>query len=140
MKERLYRIAKANGFTKNNQIKDEQRVVLRDLDRIVGRGKGYFDKLLNVVNHRFVFKNGMPNDGERNEVQVSDVITSEEGTDNSNGWDSRRCVDVFLRSRDLHVINIMQTVYEQDNMHTVLQMVWDEPKYIVLYRLCIGPT
>ena len=28
-------IAKANDFAKNNQIKDEQRIVLRDLDRKV---------------------------------------------------------------------------------------------------------
>ena len=46
------RIAKAKDFTKNNQIKDEQRVVLRDQDRIMGTWKGYFDKLLNGDNHR----------------------------------------------------------------------------------------
>ena len=40
----ISRIAKAKDFTKNNHIKDEQRVVLRDLDRIMGRWKGYFDK------------------------------------------------------------------------------------------------
>ena len=42
----ISRIAKAKEFTKDNQIKDEKRVVLRDLDRmlidrIMGRGKGY---------------------------------------------------------------------------------------------------
>ena len=36
---KLSRIAKANDFTKNKQIKDEQRVVLGDLDRIMGRWK-----------------------------------------------------------------------------------------------------
>ena len=50
---KIYRIAKTKDFTKNNQIKDEQRVVLRDLDRIMGRWKGYFDKLLTAENHRF---------------------------------------------------------------------------------------
>ena len=40
--EKIYRIAKANDFAKNNQMKNEQRV-----GRIMGRGKGYFDKLLN---------------------------------------------------------------------------------------------
>ena len=30
-------------FTKNNQIKDEQHVVLRDPDRIMGRWKGCID-------------------------------------------------------------------------------------------------
>ena len=34
---KIYRIAKAKDFTKNNQIKDEQGVVLRALDRIMGR-------------------------------------------------------------------------------------------------------
>ena len=51
---KISRIAKANDFTKNNQIKDVQRVVLRDLDRIMGRWKIYFDKLLDGENHRFV--------------------------------------------------------------------------------------
>ena len=60
---KLYRLAKAKEFTNNNQIKDEQRVVLRDLDRIMGRWKGYFDKLLNGENHRFVSEDGVPNDG-----------------------------------------------------------------------------
>ena len=31
---KISRIAKSTDFTKNNQIKDEQRVVLRDLERI----------------------------------------------------------------------------------------------------------
>ena len=48
----ISRIAKVKDFTKNNQIKEEQRVVIRDLDRIMGRWKGYFDKLLNGENHR----------------------------------------------------------------------------------------
>ena len=59
----MSRIAKAKDFTKNNQIKDEKRIVLRDLDRIMGRWKGYFDKLLNGENHRFVSEDGVPNDG-----------------------------------------------------------------------------
>ena len=64
-------------FTKNNQIKDEQHVVLRDLDRIMGRWKGCIDKLLNEENHWSVFENAVPNDGytpvqgiSRNEVNV----------------------------------------------------------------------
>ena len=60
---KIYRIAKAMDFTKYNQIKDEQRVVLRDLDRIMGRWKGYFDKLLNGENHRFVSEDGVPYGG-----------------------------------------------------------------------------
>ena len=50
-------------FTKNNQIKDEQHVVLMDLDRILGRWKGCIDKLLNEENNRYVFENAVSNDG-----------------------------------------------------------------------------
>ena len=60
---KIYQMAKANDFTKNNQIKDEQRIGLRDLDRIMGRWEVYFDKLLNGENHRFIFEDGVPNDG-----------------------------------------------------------------------------
>ena len=52
-----------NDYTKNNQIKDEQRVFLRNMDSIMGRWKGNFDKLLNEENHRSVFEDGVPNDG-----------------------------------------------------------------------------
>ena len=63
-------------FTMNNQIKDEQRVILRDLNRIVGRWKGCFVKLLNEENHRSVFEDRVSNDGlthgiGRNEVKVT---------------------------------------------------------------------
>ena len=73
---KIYRIAKAKAFAKNNQIKDEHSVFLRDLGRIMGRWKGFFDKLLNGENHRFVFVDGVPNDGltqciGRNEVRVT---------------------------------------------------------------------
>ena len=86
---KLSRIAKAKHFTKNKQIKDEQRVVLRDLDRIMGRWKGYFDKLLNGENDRFVSEDEVSNDDltqgiGRNEEQKSKVITNGEGRDNGN--------------------------------------------------------
>ena len=79
---KISRIVKAKDFTKNNQIKDEKRIVLRDLDRIMGRWKGYFDKLLNGENHRFVSEDGVPNDGltqriGRNEAPKSNIITNE---------------------------------------------------------------
>ena len=38
---KISRIAKAKDLTKNNQTKDEQRVVLGDLHRIMGRWKGF---------------------------------------------------------------------------------------------------
>ena len=101
---KISRKAKAKEFSKNNQIKEEHRVLLRDLDRILGRWKGYFDKLLNGENHRFD-PDGVPNDGltqriGRNEVLKSNVITNEEGRHNGNRWYSRICVDVFGRRRD----------------------------------------
>ena len=101
---KISRIANAKDFTKNNHIKEEHRVLLRDLDGILGRWKGYFDKLLNGENHRFD-PDGVPNDGltqriGRNGVLKSNVITNEERRDNGNGWDSRRCVDVLGRRRD----------------------------------------
>ena len=101
---KISRIAKAKDFTKINQIKGEHSVLLRDLDKILGRWKGYFDKLLNGENNMFD-PDGVPNDGltqriGRNEVLKSNVIPNEERRDNGNGWDSRRCVDVFGRRRD----------------------------------------
>ena len=60
----IYRIAKAQDkmtkdFTKKTPIKDDQSVVLRDLDRIMGRWKGCFDNLLNEENHMSVFEDGV---------------------------------------------------------------------------------
>ena len=63
---KISRIAKANDFTKNNQIKEEHRVLWRDLDRIWGRWKLCYDKLLNGENHRFDSEDGVPKDGLRN--------------------------------------------------------------------------
>ena len=124
---KISRIAKAKDFTKNNQIKEEHRVLLRDLDKSLGRWKGYFDKLLNGENQIFD-PDGVPNDGltqriGRNEVLKSNVITNEERRYNGNGWDSSRCVDVFGRRRDWHVINLMQSVYEKENISTAAQAV-----------------
>ena len=101
---KISRITKAKDFTKNNQTKEEHRVLLRYLDRILGRWEGYVDKLLNGENNRFD-PDGVPNDGltqriDRNEVLKSNVITNEERRDNRNGWDSRGCVNVFGRRRD----------------------------------------
>ena len=55
---------------------DEHGVILRDLDMIIGRWKGYFDKLLNEENSRSIFDDGVPNKGltqgiSRNEVKVA---------------------------------------------------------------------
>ena len=52
---KIFRIAKARDkaskdFSHMKQIKNEHGMVLRDLDTITGRGKGYFNKLLNGEN------------------------------------------------------------------------------------------
>ena len=47
-------------FSHMKQIKNEHCVVLRDLDMIIGRGKGYFD---NEENPRYFFDDGVPNEG-----------------------------------------------------------------------------
>ena len=57
------------------QIKNEHGLVLRDLDRIIRRWKGYFDAMLNKENPRSIFDDGVPNQGltngiSRNEVKV----------------------------------------------------------------------
>ena len=51
-------------------------MVLRYLDMIIGRWKGYFDKLLNEENLRSIFGDGVPNEGltqgiSRNDVKVA---------------------------------------------------------------------
>ena len=78
---KIFRIAKARhkatkDFSHMKQIKNEHVVVLRDLDMIIGRWKGYFDKLLNGVNPMSIFDDGVPNEGltqgiSRNEVKVA---------------------------------------------------------------------
>ena len=65
---KIFRIAKARykatkDFSHMKQIKNEYGVVLRDLDMIIGRWKGYFDKLLNEENLRSIFDDGVPNEG-----------------------------------------------------------------------------
>ena len=49
----------------------------------------------------------------------SNLITNGEGRDKGNEWDSRGCVDVFGRRRYSHVINMMQSIYEQENINGV---------------------
>ena len=65
---KIFRIAKARDkttkdFSHMKQIKNEHGVVLRDLDMIIGRWKGYFDKLPNEENPRSIFDDGVPNEG-----------------------------------------------------------------------------
>ena len=70
-------ISDSEGQVFHQEQSDKGRtVVLRDLDRIMGRWKGAFDKMLNGENYRFVFEDGVPDDGltqgiGRNEVRVT---------------------------------------------------------------------
>ena len=62
-------------FTHIKQIKNEQGVVLKGIDMIVGKWEGYHDKRLNENNHRSVFEDRLPNEGlsqyiYRNEANV----------------------------------------------------------------------
>ena len=78
---KIFRIAKARDkaskdFSHMKQIKNEHGVILRDLDMIIGRWKGYFDKLLNEENPRSIFDDGVPNKGltqgiSRDEIKVA---------------------------------------------------------------------
>ena len=77
---KIFRIAKARDkatkdFSHMKHIKNENVVVLKDLDMIIGSWQGYVDKLLNVENPRSIFYDGVPNEGltqgiSRDEVKV----------------------------------------------------------------------
>ena len=105
---KIFRIAKARDkaskdFSHMKQIKNEHGVILRDLDMIIGRWKGYFDKLLDEENPRSVFDDGVQNEGLTQGISKrgkSSDITNEERKGNRKGWDSCRGVEVFGRRRD----------------------------------------
>ena len=60
----IFGIAKARDKGTNDFTHMKQHgVVLRDVDMVIGRGKGYFDKLLNEENPMAVFEEGAPNEG-----------------------------------------------------------------------------
>ena len=77
----IFMIAKARDkaskdFSHMKQINNEHGLILRNLDMIIGRWKGYFDKLLNEENTRSNFDDGVPNKGltqgiSRNEVKLA---------------------------------------------------------------------
>ena len=80
-------------------IKNGHGVVLRDLDMIIRKWKGYFDNLLNEENPRYIFGDGVPNEGltqgiSRNDRGQSSDITNEEWKGNGNRWDSSRGVEL----------------------------------------------
>ena len=118
----ISRIEKAKDFTKNNQIKDEQRVVSRDLDRIMGRWNGYSDKLLNGENHCLSLRMECQMMVEHNAstgMRYRRVTLSRMKKGETTEWLGFQMMCRCVReTKDWHVINLMQSVYEQENIST----------------------
>ena len=75
---KIFRIARARDkatkdLSHKKQTKSEHGVVLRDLHMIIGRWKGYFDKLLNDGNPRSIFDDGVPNERLTQEISKNEV-------------------------------------------------------------------
>ena len=124
---KIFRIAKARDkaskdFSHMKQIKNEHGVILRDLDMIIGRWKGYFDKLLNEENPRFIFNDGVPNKGvtqgiSRNEVKVA-ISRMKNGK--ATGMDGIP-VEVWkcLGEEGIDMLwDLMKGIYEQEKIPT----------------------
>ena len=124
---KIFRMAKARykatkDFSHMKQIKNEHGIVLRDLDMIIGRWKGYFDKLLNEDNPRSLFDDGVPNEGltqgiSRNEVKLA-ISRMKNGK--ATGVDG---IPVELWKRLGEEVmdmlwNRMQGIYEQEKIPT----------------------
>ena len=124
---KIFRIAKARDkaskdFSHMKQIKNEHGVVLRDLGMIIGRWKGYFDKLLNEENPRSIFDDGVPNEGltqgiNRYEVKVA-ISRMKNGK--ATGMDGIP-VEVWkcLGEEGIDIMwDLMKGIYEQEKMPT----------------------
>ena len=104
------------------QINNEHGVVLRDLDRIIGRWKLYFDKLLNEDNSSSIFDDGVPNEGliqgtSRNEVHLE---ISRMNNGKATGMDGIP-VEVWkcLGEEGIDMLwDLMKGIYEQEKIPT----------------------
>ena len=136
---KIFRIAKARDkaskdFSHMKQIKNEHGVVLRDLYMIIGRWKGYFDKLLNEENPRFIFNDGVPNKGvtqgiSRNEVKVA-ISRMKNGK--ATGMDGIP-VEVWkcLGEEGIDMLwDLMKGIYEQEKIPTE----WRDSVIIPIYK------
>ena len=137
---KIFRIAKARDkaskdFSHMKQIKNEHGVILRDLDMIIGRWKGYFDKLLNEENHpRSIFDEGLPNKGltqgiSRNEVKVA-ISRMKNGK--ATGMDGIP-VEVWKRLGEEGIDmlwDLMKGIYEQEKIPTE----WRDSVIIPIYK------
>ena len=105
-----------------------------DLDIIIGRGKGYFDKLLNEENPRSIFGDGVPNEGltqgiSRNEVKVA-ISRMKNGK--ATGMDGIP-VEVWkcLGEEGIDMLwDMMQGIYEQETIPTE----WRDSVIIPIYK------
>ena len=98
------------GIVLAKELKEDLISVSRNSDPVMTIELGLEQMVVNIMcvcapQGGYIDPDGVPNDGltqriGRNEVLKSNVITNEESRDNGNGWDSRRCVDVFGRRRD----------------------------------------
>ena len=136
---KIVRIAKARDkaskdFSHMKQIKNEHGVILRDLDMIIGRWKGYFEKLLNEENHRSVFDDAVPNKGltqgiNRNEVNVA-ISRMENGK--ATGMDGIP-VEVWKCLGEVGIDmlwDLMKGIYEQEEIPTE----WRDSVIIPIYK------
>ena len=116
------------------QIKNEHGVILRDLDTIIGRWKGYFDKVLNEENPRSIFYDGVPNKGltqgiSRNEVKVA-ISRMKNGK--ATGMDGIP-VEVWkcLGEEGIDILwDLMKGIYEQEKIPTE----WRDSVIIPIYK------
>ena len=109
-------------------------LILRDLDMIIGRWKGYFDKLLNEENPRSIFDDGVPNKGltqgiSRNEVNVA-ISRMKNGK--ATGMDGIP-VEVWkcLGEEGIDMLwDLMKGIYEQEKIPTE----WRDSVIIPIYK------
>ena len=105
-----------------------------DLDMIIGRWKGYFDKLLNEENPRTIFDDGVPNEGltqgiSRDEVKVA-ISRMKNGK--AKGMDGIP-VEVWkcLGEEGIDMLwDLMQGIYEQEKIPTE----WRDSVIIPIYK------
>ena len=136
---KIFRIAKARDkaskdFSHMKQIKNEHGVVLRDLDMIIGRGKGYFDKLLNEEKPRSIFDDGVPNKGLTQEISGNEVKVAISRMKNgkATGMDGIP-VEVWkcLGEEGIDMLwDLMKGIYEQEKIPTE----WRDSVIIPIYK------
>ena len=136
---KIFRIAMARDkatkdFSHMKQIKNEHGVVLRDLDMIIGRWKGYFDKLLNEENPRSIFDDGVPNEGLTQGISRDDVKVAISRMKNGKATEMDGIpVEVWkcLGEEGIDMLgDLIQGIYEQEKIPTE----WRDSVIIPIYK------